>query len=63
MTTSAIRLGSLTAQPGTRVTGIVHVDVGVATLERSTAPQAGVVIFLVSSLAMNAGDPLLALAG
>jgi len=32
-------------------------------LERPAAPIAGVVIFLVSSLAMNAGDPLLALAG
>jgi predicted deacylase len=32
-------------------------------LERPTAPMDGVVIFLVSSLAMNAGDPLLALAG
>jgi hypothetical protein len=34
-----------------------------AVLERPTAPIGGVVIFLVSSLAMNAGDPLLALAG
>jgi predicted deacylase len=33
-----------------------------AVLERPTAPQDGVVIFLVSTLAMNAGDPLLALA-
>ena len=32
-------------------------------LERPSAPMDGVVIFLVSSLAMNAGDPLLALAG
>jgi predicted deacylase len=32
-------------------------------LERPTAPIDGVVIFLVSSLAMNAGDPLLAIAG
>jgi predicted deacylase len=32
-------------------------------LERPTASMDGVVIFLVSSLAMNAGDPLLALAG
>jgi predicted deacylase len=32
-------------------------------LERPGAPMDGVVIFLVSSLAMNAGDPLLALAG
>jgi predicted deacylase len=34
-----------------------------AVLERPEAPMDGVVIFLVSSLAMNAGDPLLALAG
>ena len=34
-----------------------------AVLERPAAPQDGVVIFLVTSLAMNAGDPLLALAG
>jgi uncharacterized protein len=34
-----------------------------AVLERPTATIDGVVIFLVSSLAMNAGDPLLALAG
>src|SRR3954447_8550944 len=34
-----------------------------AVLERPRAPMDGVVIFLVSSLAMNAGDPLLALAG
>jgi predicted deacylase len=32
-------------------------------LERPAATMDGVVIFLVSSLAMNAGDPLLALAG
>jgi len=32
-------------------------------LERPAAPMDGVVIFHVSSLAMNAGDPLLALAG
>ncbi len=32
-------------------------------LERPAAPIDGVVIFLVTSLAMNAGDPLLALAG
>ena len=31
-------------------------------LERPAAPMDGIVIFLVSSLAMNAGDPLLALA-
>ncbi len=34
-----------------------------AVLERPEAPVDGVVIFLVSSLAMNEGDPLLALAG
>jgi len=34
-----------------------------AVLERPEATMDGVVIFLVSSLAMNAGDPLLALAG
>jgi len=34
-----------------------------AVLERPSAPVDGVVIFLVTSLAMNAGDPLLALAG
>jgi len=34
-----------------------------AVLERATAPIDGVVIFLVTSLAMNRGDPLLALAG
>jgi predicted deacylase len=34
-----------------------------AVLERPTATMDGVVIFLVSTLAMNAGDPLLALAG
>ncbi|MEI7742354.1 MAG: succinylglutamate desuccinylase/aspartoacylase family protein [Chloroflexota bacterium] len=33
-----------------------------AVLERPVAPVDGVVIFLVTSLAMNAGDPLLALA-
>jgi uncharacterized protein len=33
------------------------------TLERPAAPIDGVVIILVTSLAMNAGDPLLALAG
>ena len=32
-------------------------------LERPAAPMGGVVVFLVSSLAMNAGDPLLALGG
>ncbi len=34
-----------------------------AVLERPKVPIDGVVIFLVTSLAMNAGDPLLALAG
>jgi predicted deacylase len=34
-----------------------------AVLERPAAPIDGVVIFLVTSLAMNTGDPLLALAG
>jgi len=34
-----------------------------AVLERPIAPIDGIVIFLVTSLAMNAGDPLLALAG
>jgi predicted deacylase len=34
-----------------------------AVLERPAAPVDGVVLFLVTSLAMNAGDPLLALAG
>ena len=33
-----------------------------AVLEAPIAPVDGVVIFLVTSLAMNAGDPLLALA-
>src|SRR6478752_10542600 len=33
MTTTAIAIGSLVAQPGTSVTGIVPVDVGSATLE------------------------------
>ena len=33
MTTTAIAIGSLGAQPGTRVTGFVPVDVGSATLE------------------------------
>ena len=32
-------------------------------LQRPTAPIDGVVIFLVTTLAMNAGDPLLALGG
>ena len=34
-----------------------------AVLERPVAPITGIVIFLVTSLAMTAGDPLLALAG
>jgi predicted deacylase len=34
-----------------------------AVLERPVAPIDGIVVFLVGSLAMNAGDPLLALAG
>ena len=33
MTTAAIAIGSLSAEPGTRVTGVVPVDVGAATLE------------------------------
>jgi predicted deacylase len=44
------------------VVGQVQDAFGVV-LERPAAPIDGVVIFLVSSLAMNAGDPLLALAG
>ena len=44
------------------VVGEVQDAFGVV-LERPTAPIDGVVIFLVSSLAMNAGDPLLAVAG
>jgi hypothetical protein len=43
------------------VVGEVQDAFGVV-LERPAAPMDGVVIFLVSSLAMNAGDPLLALA-
>jgi uncharacterized protein len=42
--------------------GEVQDAFGVA-LERPVAPIDGVVIFLVTSLAMNAGDPLLAVAG
>jgi predicted deacylase len=38
-------------------------DVFGAVLQRPTAPIDGVVIFLVTTLAMNAGDPLLALGG
>jgi predicted deacylase len=48
--------------PAGSVVGEVQDAFG-AFLERPTAPLDGVVIFLVSSLAMNAGDPLLALAG
>lgn len=48
--------------PAGTVVGEVQDAFG-AVLERPTAPIDGVVIFLVSSLAMNAGDPLLALAG
>jgi uncharacterized protein len=44
------------------VVGEVQDAFGVV-LERPAAPMEGIVIFLVSSLAMNAGDPLLALAG
>jgi predicted deacylase len=44
------------------VVGEVQDAFGVV-LERPVAPMDGVVIFLVTSLAMNAGDPLLALAG
>ncbi|HEX8025286.1 MAG TPA: succinylglutamate desuccinylase/aspartoacylase family protein [Candidatus Limnocylindrales bacterium] len=42
--------------------GEVQDAFGVA-LERPVAPIDGVIIFVVSSLAMNAGDPLLAVAG
>lgn len=42
--------------------GEVQDAFGVA-LERPVAPIDGIVLFLVSSLAMNAGDPLLAVAG
>ena len=44
------------------VTGEVRDAFG-QTLEAPVAPTDGIVIFLVTSLAMNAGDPLLALAG
>ncbi len=46
--------------PAGAVVGEVQDAFG-AVLERPVAPIDGVVIFLVSSLAMNAGDPLLAL--
>jgi predicted deacylase len=48
--------------PAGKVVGEVQDAFG-AVLERPSAPIDGVVIFLVSSLAMNAGDPLLALGG
>ncbi len=48
--------------PAGAVVGEVQDAFG-AVLERPLASMDGVVIFLVSSLAMNAGDPLLALAG
>jgi len=48
--------------PAGTVVGEVQDAFG-SVLERPSAPMDGVVIFLVSSLAMNAGDPLLALAG
>lgn len=38
-------------------------DVFGNTLQPLTAPMSGVVLFLVTSLAMNSGDPLLAIAG
>jgi predicted deacylase len=47
---------------GGTIVGEVRDAFGVV-LERPAAPIDGVVIFLVTSLAMNAGDPLLALAG
>jgi predicted deacylase len=56
----AVAVGDRVTQ-GT-VVGEVQDAFGVL-LERPAAPMDGVVIFLVSSLAMNAGDPLLALAG
>ena len=56
----AVAVGDRVAQ-GT-VVGEVQDAFG-AVLERPEAPMDGVVIFLVTSLAMNAGDPLLALAG
>jgi predicted deacylase len=48
--------------PKGAVVGEVRDAFGVV-LERPEAPIDGVVIFLVTSLAMNAGDPLMALAG
>ena len=56
----AVEVGQRVAR-GTAV-GEVQDAFGVV-LERPEAPIDGVVIFLVSSLAMNSGDPLLALAG
>ena len=62
-----LRVGPVEAEAGTRVVagdplGEVRDAFGVA-LERPVAPIDGIVLFLVSSLAMNAGDPLLAVAG
>jgi uncharacterized protein len=48
--------------PAGTVVGEVQDAFG-SVLERPSAPMDGVAIFLVTSLAMNAGDPLLALAG
>jgi predicted deacylase len=48
--------------PAGTVVGEVQDAFGRA-LERPSATMDGVVIFLVTSLAMSAGDPLLALAG
>jgi uncharacterized protein len=56
----AVAVGDRVAQGS--IVGEVQDAFG-AILERPAAPMDGVVIFLVSSLAMNAGDPLLALAG
>jgi predicted deacylase len=55
----AVEVGA-TVTKGT-VVGEVRDAFG-AVLERPEAPMDGVVLFLVTSLAMNAGDPLLALA-
>jgi uncharacterized protein len=56
----AVEVGDRVAQGA--IVGEVQDAFGIV-LERPAAPMDGVVIFLVSSLAMNAGDPLLALAG
>ena len=56
----AVEVGDRVAQGV--IVGEVQDAFGIV-LERPAAPIDGVVIFLVSSLAMNAGDPLLALAG